>query len=85
MSDLIIKDLLPPQVARQEGLCSILDAFQNFHFPSQQLDVAKSIQRFAFDELFLYLFPRRYRHKNTKVLRSSFFFRFKTCYDSGLF
>ena len=73
LSDLIIQDLLPPEVARQEGLCSILDAFQNFHFPSQQLDVAKSIQRFAFDELFLYLFPRRYRHKNTKVLRSSFF------------
>ena len=71
-SKLSINDLLPEAFLKQEGLLPIAQALSLYHFPLSQADVGLAIKRFAFDELFIYLFPRRQRHQQATVVRSSF-------------
>jgi ATP-dependent DNA helicase RecG len=60
-------DMLPDAVRRAEGLVTAMQALNDCHFPKNQAQVAQAQQRFAFDELFMYLYPRRERHLSTKV------------------
>ena len=72
ISKLSFTDLLPSSLRQQEGLIPISKALSLYHFPKSQSDVGIAIKRFGFDELFMYLFPRRQRHKSATIVRSSF-------------
>ena len=72
LAKLTTNDLLPKKVIESEGLISIDMALNYFHFPKNQAQVALSIKRFSFDELFIYMFPRRARYKTSQVMVPSF-------------
>lgn len=48
-----IKDILPGNIARSQGLMAISEAIQLRHFPKNLEDILKSQQRFNFEEIFL--------------------------------
>jgi ATP-dependent DNA helicase RecG len=61
-----VVDMLPKQVCASEGLVDIQTALQGFHFPTSEQCVAQAIKRFSFDELFLYMHPRRLANQRVK-------------------
>ncbi|MEK9726578.1 MAG: ATP-dependent DNA helicase RecG [Candidatus Margulisiibacteriota bacterium] len=67
-----LQDHLPGSILKAEGLVGIQTAIQYFHFPETQSQVALAMKRFAFDELLMYLFPRRSRYIETKTLKASY-------------
>ncbi|MGA0241534.1 MAG: ATP-dependent DNA helicase RecG [Candidatus Marinamargulisbacteria bacterium] len=72
LKKLTITDVLPTSYQTSEALIGIDVALRLFHFPENQSQVALALKRFIFDELFIYLFPRRYRYANTKIVRESY-------------
>ena len=67
-----ISDLLTESIKQAEGLISIQDAFRFFHFPQSQTHLDQAYRRLSFDEMFLYMFPRRDRHQQVKNSHASF-------------
>ena len=55
-------DVLPDSIRQDQSLLSAYDAVKQFHFPESQQQVKQATDRFTFDELFEYLYPRRHRH-----------------------
>ena len=72
MLTMTIQDLLPDVIRSSEGLLGIHQALQHFHFPKSQYDLDQTYKRLAFDEMFMYMFPRRERHRNVSKQSSSF-------------
>lgn len=65
LDTLPMTDLLPHSDRLAHQLVSMDDAIRWFHFPSNQAQLDAAIQRLAFDELLLYLLPRRMQYFNT--------------------
>mgnify|MGYP001376591650 CR=1 FL=1 len=61
-----IRDALPKSIAQSESVVSIHDAIKYLHFPMDKQQVAIGMQRFIFDELMVYLYPRRKRCMDRK-------------------
>ena len=66
-----IQDMLPDSIRSSEGLIGSLDALHSFHFPSNQGVLNQALKRLAFDELFMYMYPRRDRHTTVTGLKTS--------------
>ena len=71
MNDGGIQDMLPDSIRSSEGLIGSLDALHSFHFPSNQGVLNQALKRLAFDELFMYMYPRRDRHTTVTGLKTS--------------
>lgn len=67
-----ITDMLPASIQSSEGLMPILDALTAFHFPTSQDRLDHAMKRLSFDELMLYMYPRRSRHQRVSDTTSSF-------------
>ena len=63
------KDFVPQSILDKERIPSCMDALKMFHFPEDQAQLMQALNRFKFDEMFGYLFPRRYRHFEAKVVQ----------------
>ncbi len=59
------RDLLTDSIRSSEGLIAIKDALRYFHFPQSQYDLDQAFKRLSFDEMLIYMYPRRFRHQQT--------------------
>ncbi len=62
-----LKENLPDDLIKEQGLVGVIDAVKNFHFPGSKEKLTESIARFKFEELFyleLLVALRKYNYKN---------------------
>lgn len=51
-----IKDYLPENIVRENGLMEISDAYDNIHFPMNETLLKNAVKRLAFDEFYRFLY-----------------------------
>ncbi len=62
-----LKENLPEDLVKEQGLAGLVDAVKNFHFPESKEKLTSSVARFKFEELFyleLLVALKKYNYKN---------------------
>lgn len=66
-----IKDNLPEDVLFSNGLMSISEAYENIHFPQDEILLKNAMKRLAFDEFYRFIFNTNRLKKNNLLLQNN--------------